>query len=281
MRPIPFTGGAAAGSLAAQFTTTGRHARQIDNAYPADADLNNNLEGLSNVFYLSSINPTGLSGSYTLRLNKGGADYVAPGIISGTSGGTCEIRIYKNGSSTVYFGRRGTSNGLTTVKEYSGDTLTYTWGTQMTGSYYYCTVPGAPASITATRIGLTVNVTYTNSTDDGGDPITSYTIQRAIVTGGTNGGSDGTVGTWTTHSNSTLLSPGTMYRFRVYATNPAGNSVARTSTNVFISVYGERFNGSSWVDVTNYSRFNGTSWVGISNFKRFDGTAWQNMTDKS
>jgi hypothetical protein len=281
MRTVNFVGGSS-GTYNSYFSTTGWYAEQRSNDYPDDSELNDNLENDSNVLYISSINPNGISGSYYVRLYKGGANHAPGSIITGESGGTCYVRIYKNGSSTVYFNRRSSDNGSSTAKLYnSGGTLDYDWGTQMTGNYKYCTVPGAPASITATRTGLLVNVTYTSSTDDGGDPITGYTVQRATITGGTAGGSDGTVGTWVTHSNSSTLTPGTMYRFRVYATNPAGNGIATYSTNVMVSVYAERSDGTSYVDVVNYQRFDGTNWVPITNFERFDGTTWTSMTDKS
>ena len=283
---INFPGGAT-GSLTPQFSDTGHFAQQINVGFPTTAKQN-----LANdyVVRIASIQPDGVSGSFYTRVTypepsdanssgettSGGTNYAAGSIITSSTqfASQCAVRIYKNGSSTVYFKRESASSSTGVRRFNSSNVWQYNWGTEMSGFWEWHTVPAAPASITATKAGLRVTVTYTASTDDGGDAIDSYTIQRAEVNGGV-------VGTWVSHSNSDILTPSKTYRFRVYATNSAGNSQARTSTDILISAYAKRYGASSYSLVENYYRFNGSSWVPITTFKRFNGSTWEDMSPKT
>jgi hypothetical protein len=74
------------------------------------------------------------------------------------------------------------------------------------------------------------------------------------------------------------LTPALFYQFRVYAVNPAGNSAARTSSNLFVSAGGKRWDGSAWVASTTSKRWNGSAWVDLTVAKRWSGSAWVDLS---
>jgi fibronectin type 3 domain-containing protein len=87
------------------------------------------------------------------------------------------------------------------------------------------TVPSTPGNVVATVISSTqINVTYSQSTTNGGTPITAYRIERSLD-----------LETWSTMIENMLLSittfgdiglsPGTFYSYRVSAVNSVGPSL--------------------------------------------------------
>jgi chitodextrinase len=88
------------------------------------------------------------------------------------------------------------------------------------------TAPSAPASLTATALSTTeINLTWTASTDTVG--VTGYRIERCPGSTCTNFGEIGT--TASTGYTDRSLSAGTTYRYRVRATDAAGNLSAYSS----------------------------------------------------
>ena len=140
-------------------------------------------------------------------------------------------------SSTTgyYFRTRGVSN------------QSNTWGNgAWSPSTFKAGVPSAPATISTNRSGLSVTVTITASATNGGAAVSSYTVERS--TDGLNWSSPQTMTSLTyTYTN---LTPGQSYTFRAYATNSTGNSAVRTSSSVFVSAYGKRYQTVSVTGVT-------------------------------
>jgi hypothetical protein len=93
-------------------------------------------------------------------------------------------------------------------------------------------VPGAPTILTPTRGNGVITALWTAPANNGGAPITSYTVQ--VFSGNTVVRTVTTLGT-ATGVNVTGLTRGTVYAFRVFATNSAGNSPlsARSPAIVF------------------------------------------------
>jgi hypothetical protein len=81
--------------------------------------------------------------------------------------------------------------------------------------------PGAPQSVTATPQHQAANVSWSEPLDDGGSPVTSYTVQRR--TGTDAWGDPVEVSAPTTSLLVTGLTNGVRYGFRVRATNVAGS----------------------------------------------------------
>lgn len=199
----------------------------------------------------------------------------------------------------VQYNRNGA--GWTAQQTMSGQSYTYTgldWGasyqfrvwaasSEGAGGFTYSgtltmpTVPTAPTSITVASVsGLDVTVNYANSTSDGGEPITSYTMQyRTSADNGTTWGAWGnnTAVTGNTHTF-TSLTPGLLYQFRVYSTNVVGNSATADSSTVFVAAGGRRWDGAQWQMTTILRRWNGTQWVNVSTSRRWDGTEWVTLT---
>ena len=79
------------------------------------------------------------------------------------------------------------------------------------------TVPGAPTAVTATAGDQQVAVTWTAPANDGGLPITGYTILISPVT------PSAVIVVDATHASISSLTNGTAYTFEVVATNAVGN----------------------------------------------------------
>jgi hypothetical protein len=99
-------------------------------------------------------------------------------------------------------------NGMYILVNAGGDILT-------SGTFTPLTVPGAPTGVTATPGDAEVTVSWTAPADDGGSPISGYTVT------GTPEGSCTTTGA--TECVVTGLSNGTEYTFTVVATNGVGD----------------------------------------------------------
>jgi hypothetical protein len=87
----------------------------------------------------------------------------------------------------------------------------------------YFTVPGAPTSVSAVPDNASATVSFTAPVNDGGLPITSYTVTSSPG------------GITATGSSSPItvsgLTNGTSYTFRVVATNSIGNSVTSSASS--------------------------------------------------
>ncbi len=86
--------------------------------------------------------------------------------------------------------------------------------------------PAAPSNVTATKGDKSAVVSWTAPTNNGGSPITGYTITS------TPGGITKTVDGSTTTGTITGLTNGTSYTFTVAATNATGTSPASAPSNV-------------------------------------------------
>jgi len=148
---------------------------------------------------------------------------------------TAGSKVGLSATTGYYFRTRAVSN------------QSYSWGLgAWSASTFRAGVPSAPATISATRSGLSVTVTITASATNGGAAVSAYTVERST---------DGV--TWTNPQNITSLSytytnltPGLSYTFRAYATNSTGTSAYATSSSVFVSAYGKRYQTVSVTGVT-------------------------------
>ena len=86
----------------------------------------------------------------------------------------------------------------------------------VTLTFHAAAVPGAPTGATATAANAQASVSFTAPADDGGSPITSYTVTSSP------GNHSGTCSV--SPCTVTGLTNGTAYRFAVTATNAAGTS---------------------------------------------------------
>ncbi|WP_397412767.1 fibronectin type III domain-containing protein, partial [Polaromonas sp.] len=90
------------------------------------------------------------------------------------------------------------------------------------------TISNAPIIGSATAYNLSSFVTWTPSTDNGGSVITSYTVRSSP------GGISATVDSSITSTIVNGLTNGTLYTFKVFATNAIGNSPLSNSSNLVI-----------------------------------------------
>lgn len=91
------------------------------------------------------------------------------------------------------------------------------------------TVPGAPTNVSATADVNTVKVSFAAPANNGGSPITTYTIQPNPACS--------TCGGLTTSGTSTVvtgLTPGQSYNFSVVATNAVGTGSPSVSSNLVV-----------------------------------------------
>lgn len=98
-------------------------------------------------------------------------------------------------------------------------------GTTITLSVEVLTEPGAPTGVTAVRGDAAATVTWVAPADDGGSPITGYTVTSDP--GGEQCTTDGTELSCTV----TGLTNGEPYTFTVFATNDVGDSAASAASN--------------------------------------------------
>lgn len=272
---INFPGGATAGTTSF-ITSAGFFLAQNDVAFPLPASgVRRNLDN-NYIVRINSISPANLSGaSYAVVLNYGGVDYGAGTILtfSSLTFGLCQIRVY-NYSGTLNFGRSSSVGPGVLVYRTSTGALFDSFGTAMSGTWSWNTVPSAPASISTSLSGTSVTVTRTNSSSDGGSTITGYRVQRRESTNGTTWGSWGNTVTMSTTSHTyTGLTPARYYQFRVYAINNAGNSLAATSSTVFVAAI-TRYTGTAFTVLTKLRKYDGADWQNITQAKRWNGTSW-------
>ncbi len=92
-------------------------------------------------------------------------------------------------------------------------------------------VPGAPTIGTATRANASATVTWSAPADDGGSPVTGYTVTAADSTTPANGGQTCAWSSGPLTCTVTGLTNGDRYTFTVTATNGAGSGLPSTSSN--------------------------------------------------
>src|SRR4029079_2341070 len=147
---------------------------------------------------------------------------------------------------TGYNVYRGTTSGSETPYQALGNVTGYTDAGVTNGTTYYYTVtavnsvgeslasneatatpqavltaPGAPASVLAARGNTEVTVSWSAPTNNGGSPITGYTVYRSTTSGGTYVSVGSTDGNTTSYLD-TGLTNGTAYWYKVSATNAQG-----------------------------------------------------------
>ncbi len=142
------------------------------------------------------------------------------------------------------------------------------------------TAPGTPSISNLVANSLTL--TWTAPSSDGGATVSSYKVQAT-----TNNGT-----TWTTiktgitglTTNLTGLTIAATYKFRIIAVNSTGDSDAGSeSVSQFISAYGYRYNGTSFVPITNAKIFVGiggpgadaNGWRTVQNVQKYTSSGWQ------
>jgi chitodextrinase len=140
--------------------------------------------------------------------------------------GQAQARLVWNGNSQLRF-TRFRDNGLD-IFGGPGVNSSFTDG-GFRGNYDWSTVPSQPSSISPSVSGTSIRVTAGTSGDNGGKNISRYRIQMSV-----NGGSYGSNrdSRDTTYEN---LTPGSRYRFRVFATNGNGDSQARISNEITLT----------------------------------------------
>jgi hypothetical protein len=182
------------------------------------------------------------------------------------------VSLVKSGSGYMYFSRY-VDNGYDLQE--SGGTPWTNGGLQ--GSYTWSTVPTAPASITVTASQLNVTVTAGASASDGGQGISSYSVQyRTSTDKGSTWGAWGNTQTLSSLSYTyTNMAANGYYQFRVYSNNTNGSSAARSGTTVFISAGGKVWNGSAWAPRA-LKVWTGSAWQ-VAKRKFWNGSSWQIM----
>jgi hypothetical protein len=201
-----------------------------------------------------------LNGSFSGGVTGSGVD---------TSG---NVFVTSNGSQTNVTGYIG--NGFSMV---ANTGTSFSGGFQGTFSWY--TVATIPQAVETFKTGRNITVAIAGSASDGGEPISSYSVQYRTSTDNSTWGVWGDTGDISsgsfTYNN---LTPALFYQFRVYANNPAGSSEARIAPSVFVSAGGRRWNGSDWVASTTSKRWDGSAWVDLTVAKRWNGSAWVDLS---
>ncbi len=126
-----------------------------------------------------------------------------------------------------------TSQTLTTVRQYRIRALNAggmgAWSAAVTAGMN--AEPGAPQNLVATASGTTsIDLTWDAPASDGGTAITSYRVQVSTDGSSYTNVSPAHTGTTRTY-NSTGLTAGTQYYYRVYATNSVGEGSASSPAN--------------------------------------------------
>lgn len=245
--------------------------------------MTDNLSG-GNSVYSSQFNPAGSADASSLRYEttKGLVKAIRPGQSyyygQHSDDGSTGLGFYRGGTGTTYLEASNWVN-------YS------TWDSQLRGTVYYNTIPGAP-TLTSAVDSLTfgaVDLAWTAGTD-GGSPINGYRVEWSKVSNfATLAGSVTDTGSTETTLTVTGLNSGTLYYFRVAAINAVSDAYsgqpASIRSNVISSTptsYGYRRNGSAWTAINTAKRYDlaSSQWVSLTTAKRYDAatSAWVNIT---
>lgn len=225
--------------------------------------------------YVGSIGTDYLLNGYT-AINYLG-NVIGGNIHFGQSGGVFRHMCVKNAGDRMYFGRN-TANGAATMDAQGGS-----WGGGLCGYMNWAQVATAPSMVSAVPIGPgRMRVTFTgNGVDNGGSAITGWWLQysrNSNFSAATTINSDGS-------TDISGLIPGVRYYFRAATRNGVSDIYGRASqfSGAISAVAiggGRRHNGTSFVPLsigriakspTNFDelvirrRFNGVSWVNITN----------------
>jgi uncharacterized repeat protein (TIGR02543 family) len=116
----------------------------------------------------------------------------------------------------------GLTNGTTYKFQASATNAAGTTTSTLSNSIMPASIPGAPTTVAAIRGDETATVTFAAPADNGGSPITSYTL-TVVETGQTFTGSGSPI-------TVTGLTNGSSYTFKVSATNAVGTSDSSTAS---------------------------------------------------
>lgn len=197
--------------------------------YLVENNSNDSWE-LNPVSWSASIDGVGYGGTYTFDFR-----------------GSNKVKLIASGNTYVGGARSIYGSGTT------GATGTSIGGPATAGgSISVVQVPGAPGISINSVVARTVGITVTAPADDGGWPITAYTVQWSNDNGATWQGT--TYGGSCTYQN---LAPGT-YIFRAYATNGRGNGPASQTSPLTLHSGGKVMEGGTEHDGVIKVRSGGT-----------------------
>jgi len=241
---------------------------------------NLDLDGAYRVKVLSIV-PETATNFFSIRLRVGGDDFGAGAVVVGKDVTQAAVRLYKDSTSTSSFEvdptySSGQIDRAVRAFDMSGVQITRYDETSLSGYYDWVTVPTAPTIGTPTVNGNLVTVTYTNSSSTGGSAITSYSMQYSS----NNGATWSTAVTVTGGTNTFNLAGPITYKFRVYATNEAGNGAASVSTAVTTTASGRGrvYKDGAWAQGTVARVYKDGSWQNITVFRKYNGTSWVDLT---
>jgi hypothetical protein len=128
--------------------------------------------------------------------------------------------------------------------------------------------PDAPDLLGTTSTTATID--WDPPSDDGGSPITSYTVQWSTTSGFTSGNGSATATAPYTISG---LSPGTRYYIRVRANSAVGSGAWSPSVPTTLQSGVKVWNGTAFVDRQVYV-WDGSSWTAADEVRIWNGSTW-------
>lgn len=158
-------------------------------------------------------------------------------LVNRTSTSTIRMGFWVSANGSVYFQSDNTGQTVDVEFDTGSSTNSTTFvpeaeytlaSTSLVGDFNYYTLPSAPQSISLVAGSSQASVSWTAPADDGGTPITSYTLQRATNSGFTTGVVT-TTGLTGLNTTVTGLTNGTPYYFRIYAVNSVGTAASTGS----------------------------------------------------
>lgn len=168
---------------------------------------------------------------FTAPANNGGQTITSYTAVSTPGNVTASLSQAGSGTIRVTGLTQGTSY---TFVVYATSVVGNSPNSASSGAIIPATVPGTPTIGTPTRVsgsGTEIDVPFSAPANDGGLPITSYTVTYTY-TGGGGGQSISQSGSGTLRV--TGLTQGTSYTFRVYATNAIGDSPSSAASAAII-----------------------------------------------
>ncbi|GLC87728.1 fibronectin type III domain-containing protein [Lysinibacillus piscis] len=169
--------------------------------------------------------------NFTAPINDGGSP-ITGYTVKVYAGGVEQVALAKNGTAspiTVTGLTNGTAYTFKVIAKNSVGDSTESTATSAVTPIAPATVPDVPTSVTATAGNGQAVVNFTAPTNDGGSPITGYTVK--VYIGGTEQPALAKNGT-TSPITVTGLTNGTAYTFKVIAKNSVGDSTESTASSV-------------------------------------------------